>query len=81
MIPYMHGTMHTCGTCMVSYMWNTHVIAKHRTHVGTHVQLTCIIHQHKNMSNSVHSALITSRINYQGNTLMAHAYKEYFNGT
>ena len=52
--------------------------AMHGTHVGTLVQLTCVIHQrlpYKNMSNSVHnshSALINFHIIYQGDTLIAH---------
>ena len=54
----------------------------HETRVGTNVQLTFVIHQqltHKNMLNSVHNceshtrnAFISSRINYQGNGLIAH---------
>ena len=64
-----------------------HIVAKraiaiHGTRVGTNVQLTFIIHEqltYKNMLNSVHNceshtrnALINSRINYQGNGLIAH---------
>ena len=59
--------------------------AMHETRVGTNVQLTFVIHQqltYKNMLNSVHNceshtrkAFINSRINYQGNGLIAHIYE------
>ena len=63
----------------------TRVKAMHETRVGTNVQLTFVIHQlltYKNMLNSVHNceshtrnAFINSRINYQGNGLIAHIYE------
>ena len=73
--------------CLVKYImcheWNVHMatcaIAMHGTRVGTNVQLTFVIHQQLTYQNSVHncesnthSALINSRINCQGNGLIAH---------
>ena len=60
----MHGTGHA-----------QHTIALNGTRVGTNVQLTFVIHQqltYKNMSNSVHNCESSSRMNYQGNGLIAH---------
>ena len=52
-----------------------HAITMNGTRVGTDVQLTFVIHQQltcENMSNSVHNCKSCSRINYQGNGLIAH---------
>ena len=78
----------SCATRgIVSHACNTHTLATraramHETRVGTNVQLTFVIHQqltYKNLLNSVHNceshtrnAFINSRINYQGNGLIAH---------
>ena len=53
----------------------TNAIAMNGTHVGTNVQLIFVINQqltYKNMSNSVHNCESRSRMNYQGNGLIAH---------
>ena len=52
-----------------------YAIAMNGTRVGTNVQLTFAIHQqltYKNISNSVHNCESRSRMNYQGDGLIAH---------
>ena len=53
----------------------TYAIAMNGTRVGTNVQLTFVIHQqltYKNILNSVHNCESHSRMNYQGDGLIAH---------